>query len=110
MAKKVINDDPVSNAVLTVLDLLRIGAKRVWRNIRPIKASFGSLALGTAHPLWSQNETEPFWITRALRESAVAVELVVYPREPHGIQERNHQRDLHRRVLTRFDRWLKGGI
>jgi dipeptidyl aminopeptidase/acylaminoacyl peptidase len=30
----------------------------------------------------------PLWITRALRESAVAVELVVYPHEPHGLQER----------------------
>ena len=29
---------------------------------------------------------------RALRAHAVPVELVIYPREPHGIGERNDQR------------------
>jgi hypothetical protein len=73
MAKKVINDDPISNAILTLLDLLRLGAKHVWRKIRPIKAPFGSLALGTAHPLWLTNETQPFWITRDERARHVYV-------------------------------------
>ncbi|MGH2404396.1 MAG: S9 family peptidase [bacterium] len=44
---------------------------------------------------------------RALRHQGIAVELVVYPREPHAIRERQHQRDLLRRVLAWFDRWLK---
>lgn len=45
---------------------------------------------------------------RALRERGVPVEMVTYPREPHGIRERNHQRDILRRVLAWYDRWLKG--
>jgi hypothetical protein len=71
--KKVINDDPISNAVLTALDLLRIGAKKLWRTVYPVKAPFGSLALGTAHPLWLTNEKGPFWITREERARHVYV-------------------------------------
>lgn len=46
---------------------------------------------------------------RALRDRDVPVELVTYPREPHGIKERRHQEDLMRRVLEFFDRWLPAG-
>jgi dipeptidyl aminopeptidase/acylaminoacyl peptidase len=44
---------------------------------------------------------------RALRAQDVPVELVVYPREPHGIGERNHQIDVLKRVRSWYDRWLK---
>jgi dipeptidyl aminopeptidase/acylaminoacyl peptidase len=44
---------------------------------------------------------------RALRERGVPVELVIYPREPHGVRERAHQRDILRRVLAWYDRWLR---
>ncbi len=43
---------------------------------------------------------------RALRETEVPTELVVYPREPHGIRERAHQIDLLERVRSWYDRWL----
>jgi len=43
---------------------------------------------------------------RALRASDVPVELVVYPREPHGIGERNHQIDIVCRVRSWYGRWL----
>jgi dipeptidyl aminopeptidase/acylaminoacyl peptidase len=43
---------------------------------------------------------------RALRERGVPVQLVTYPREPHGIRERAHQRDLLRRVRGWYARWL----
>lgn len=46
---------------------------------------------------------------RALREHGVPFEYVVYPREPHGVRERNHQIDLLRRTRAWFDRWLGGG-
>lgn len=45
----------------------------------------------------------------ALREHGVPNELVVYPREPHGIRERNHQLDLLRRVRSWVERWLGPG-
>ena len=44
---------------------------------------------------------------RALRANGVPTELVIYPREPHGISERAHQIDLLQRVRTWFDRWLR---
>ena len=39
----------------------------------------------------------------ALRHFGVPAELVLYPREPHGLQERAHQRDL----MLRMRRWLQ---
>ncbi|MGH3472815.1 MAG: S9 family peptidase [Nocardioidaceae bacterium] len=43
---------------------------------------------------------------RALRSQQAPVELVTYPREPHGIAERVHQLDLLRRVRDWYARWL----
>jgi len=46
---------------------------------------------------------------RALRERGVPVQLVTYPREPHGVRERAHQRDILRHVRAWYDRWLRPG-
>jgi dipeptidyl aminopeptidase/acylaminoacyl peptidase len=43
---------------------------------------------------------------RALRSQDTSVELVTYPREPHGIAERRHQEDLLRRVREWYQRWI----
>ena len=43
---------------------------------------------------------------RALSRFGVEHELVVYPREGHGMAERNHQLDVLRRSRAWFDRWL----
>ena len=43
----------------------------------------------------------------ALLERGVPAELVVYPREGHGFQERAHRLDKARRVAAWFDRYLK---
>jgi dipeptidyl aminopeptidase/acylaminoacyl peptidase len=43
----------------------------------------------------------------ALRMMGVPTKMVVYPREPHGLGERNHQRDLMERVLAWFDEYVK---
>lgn len=43
---------------------------------------------------------------RGLRAYDVPTELVTYPREPHGIQERNHQLDLLDRVAGWYRRWI----
>jgi dipeptidyl aminopeptidase/acylaminoacyl peptidase len=43
-----------------------------------------------------------------LRTLGVPTTMVTYPREPHGIGERQHQRDLLERVLGWFDKWVKG--
>lgn len=43
---------------------------------------------------------------RALRHFGVEHELVVYPREGHGLSERAHQLDAMRRIRAWYDRWL----
>jgi dipeptidyl aminopeptidase/acylaminoacyl peptidase len=45
---------------------------------------------------------------RALREVGATVEMVIYPREPHGIEERNHQLDLLRRFREWYARFVSG--
>lgn len=44
---------------------------------------------------------------QALADVGVEVELVIYPREGHGVQEWDHQIDLWQRVIAWFDRHLK---
>jgi dipeptidyl aminopeptidase/acylaminoacyl peptidase len=46
------------------------------------------------------------YFARALRAHGCPFEFVVYPREPHVLQERNHQLDVLRRARAWFDRWL----
>ena len=53
--------------------------------------------------------SQAHFFARALREYGVPCELVVYPREPHGIRERNHQLDLLRRVRAWVAQWLGPG-
>lgn len=44
---------------------------------------------------------------QALRLKGVPSELILYPREPHGLLERQHQIDYMRRILQTFDRYVK---
>jgi dipeptidyl aminopeptidase/acylaminoacyl peptidase len=53
--------------------------------------------------------TQAIGFERALRERGVPVQLVTYPREPHGVRERAHQRDILRRVRAWYDQWLRPG-
>lgn len=46
---------------------------------------------------------------QALKLKGVPAELVTYPREPHGLLERQHQLDYMRRILQAFDRYVKPG-
>lgn len=45
---------------------------------------------------------------RALRHAGTPTELVLYPREGHGLRERAHQIDFVNRFLDWFDRHVKG--
>jgi dipeptidyl aminopeptidase/acylaminoacyl peptidase len=45
---------------------------------------------------------------RALKERGIETELVIYPREPHGIGETTHVKDLITRVCEWYERHLKG--
>jgi dipeptidyl aminopeptidase/acylaminoacyl peptidase len=49
---------------------------------------------------------QAIYFHRALSHYGAEHDLVVYPREGHGLRERNHQRDLLLRTRAWFDRWL----
>jgi dipeptidyl aminopeptidase/acylaminoacyl peptidase len=49
---------------------------------------------------------QAIYFHRALSQYGAEHELVIYPREGHGLRERNHQRDLLLRTRAWFDRWL----
>jgi dipeptidyl aminopeptidase/acylaminoacyl peptidase len=51
---------------------------------------------------------QAIYFHRALSQYGAEHELVIYPREGHGLAERNHQRDLLLRTRAWFDRWLGG--
>lgn len=42
----------------------------------------------------------------ALKHFNIPTQLVIYPREPHGFQERAHQRDLYQRIVAWIDQYL----
>lgn len=44
-----------------------------------------------------------------LKKNGVPVEMVVYPREPHGLREPNHQLDKMEREMAWFEKWMLNG-
>ncbi|MFI5273546.1 MAG: prolyl oligopeptidase family serine peptidase [Ktedonobacterales bacterium] len=56
---------------------------------------------GEQDPCVPVNQAQAFY--RALRERGVPTELAIYPREGHGIRERDHLRDLYGRI----QRWVE---
>jgi dipeptidyl aminopeptidase/acylaminoacyl peptidase len=51
--------------------------------------------------------SQAIYFHRALTWFEAEHQLVIYPREGHGLAERNHQLDLLRRTRAWFDRWLR---
>lgn len=94
-----------------------LGGSRPWDGPGPHRAAQGS-------PLsYAERRTTPLLILhgandlrvphsqavafhRALAGQDAPVQLVTYPREPHGVRERRHQVDVQTRVLEWFDRYL----
>jgi dipeptidyl aminopeptidase/acylaminoacyl peptidase len=64
------------------------------------------LVHGEKDPLAPVQQAIEFYT--ALKHFGVPTQLVIYPREPHGFQERAHQIDLHQRVGAWIDRYLFG--
>lgn len=95
-----------------------LGGDRPWDGIGPhhfatlSPISFAKNAKTPLLILHGENDarvpvTQAIGFERALREQGVNVKLVVYPREPHGVRERNHQLDILRRVRDWCDLYLK---
>lgn len=94
-----------------------LGGSSPWDGAGPSRAaelspiSFASRAETPLLMLHGKNDervpvSQAIGFARALREREVPVQLVIYPREPHGVRERAHQRDILRRVLDWYERWL----
>ncbi|MBM3790073.1 MAG: S9 family peptidase [Acidobacteria bacterium] len=52
--------------------------------------------------------TQGYELYNAIKRQNVPVKMVVYPRQPHGIQEPKLQLDAMKRNLEWFDRWIGG--
>ncbi|MBI1850222.1 MAG: S9 family peptidase [Planctomycetes bacterium] len=63
---------------------------------------------GQADPRVPTSQGQEFYA--ALKVLNKPVEMVTYPREPHGIGERAHQIDVLTRALDWFDRYLKAPV
>ena len=59
---------------------------------------------GESDPCVPVNQAYEFY--RALCENNVPTELVIYPREGHGLRERDHIRDYLQRILKWFKQYL----
>jgi dipeptidyl aminopeptidase/acylaminoacyl peptidase len=55
---------------------------------------------------WDVPVEQGYQFHRALRDLGVDTRLVVYPREPHGVEEYEHQLDIARRVRQWFEERL----
>ncbi|HEY6900076.1 MAG TPA: prolyl oligopeptidase family serine peptidase, partial [Puia sp.] len=57
-----------------------------------------------------EDETDPIGqsqeLYRGLRYNNVPCELVLYPREPHGFREINHNIDFYRRMIAWFEKYI----
>jgi dipeptidyl aminopeptidase/acylaminoacyl peptidase len=51
---------------------------------------------------------QAYELYRGLKHMKVPTELVIYPREPHGLRERAHQIDFCQRALAWYQKYLKG--
>jgi dipeptidyl aminopeptidase/acylaminoacyl peptidase len=51
---------------------------------------------------------QAYELYRALKHKGVTTQLVIYPREPHGLRERAHQIDYNLRALAWYQRYLLG--
>ncbi len=52
--------------------------------------------------------SQGYELFRALKDHGVETELVIYPREPHGVGETAHVKDLITRVCDWFKKYVKG--
>jgi dipeptidyl aminopeptidase/acylaminoacyl peptidase len=60
---------------------------------------------GEADPIDPVGQSQELY--RGLKRYGVEADLVLYPREPHGLQEAKHRVDMQTRMLAWFDKYLK---
>jgi dipeptidyl aminopeptidase/acylaminoacyl peptidase len=63
---------------------------------------------GESDPMIPLSQAREYF--RALRHYGVPVELVVYPREGHGLREPVHRKRAYARILAWYDRYVKNAV
>jgi len=61
---------------------------------------------GEADPVDPIGQSQELY--RGLKRYGVATDFVVYPREPHGLQEAKHRVDMQTRMVAWFEKYVKG--
>lgn len=95
-------------------DILLLNADPLENNAAYLRSSPLTFASRVSTPtLILHGEDDPcvpvaqaYAFYRALRERNVPVECVIYPREGHGVVERDHSRDVILRMLRWFERYV----
>jgi dipeptidyl aminopeptidase/acylaminoacyl peptidase len=80
----------------------------VWERspIRYLKNAKTPTLIGHGERDERVHPTQAWELYRALKHVNVPTELIIYPREPHGLRERGHQLHFLNRVLDWYDRYL----
>ncbi|MCP5054313.1 MAG: S9 family peptidase [bacterium] len=63
------------------------------------------ILIGENDPIDPLAQSQQFY--RGLRRMKVETQLVIYPREPHGLNEEKHRLDMNQRVIDWFEKYMK---
>jgi len=85
--------------------------RKTWERLSPFnyveKISTPTLLMGGEDD-WNVPILNSEQLYQALRRIGVPTQLVVYPRQGHGIRIPSYQKDRYERYLAWYDRWVKG--
>ena len=110
VSKAGVTDTPVENADVHWNVWLYDNMDLVWERspIKHIRNAQTPTLIGHGERDLRVPTGQAFELYRGLKHMNVPTELVIYPREPHGLRERAHQIDFSRRVLGWYEKYLKG--
>ncbi|MFQ5627418.1 MAG: alpha/beta fold hydrolase [bacterium] len=109
VSKAGVTDTPVENAIVHWNVWLYDNMDLVWDRspIKHIRNAKTPTLIAHGERDLRVPTGQSFELYRGLRHMKVPTELVIYPREPHGLRERAHQLDFCRRALRWYERYLK---
>jgi dipeptidyl aminopeptidase/acylaminoacyl peptidase len=111
ISKAGVTDTPSENAVVHWNVWLYDNMDLVWDRspIKHIRNAQTPTLIGHGERDLRVPTGQAFELYRGLKHMGVPTELVIYPREPHGLRERAHQIDFSRRALQWYLKYLGEG-
>lgn len=109
ISKAGVTDTPVENAVVHWNVWLYDNMDLVWDRspIKYIRNAKTPTLIGHGERDLRVPTGQAYELYRGLKHMKVPTELVIYPREPHGLRERAHQIDFCQRALGWYEKYLK---